>query len=86
MLLAPTGGTICGLGPLIFANVAKDLGLPVSTDMPKEIVDLMTLTRSPCALRAAALNIFRFHAKRPRVRGPIGPSSLKRPPPQPPDR
>lgn len=31
----------------IFADVAKQLGLPVSTDMPKEVLELMTLYPQP---------------------------------------
>jgi ClpP class serine protease len=31
----------------IFADVARELGLPVSTDMPKEVLELMTLYPQP---------------------------------------
>ena len=31
----------------IFADTGKQLGLPISTDMPKEVIELMTLYRQP---------------------------------------
>jgi ClpP class serine protease len=35
----------------IFAATAKELGLPVSTDMPKEVMELMTLYPQPTRMQ-----------------------------------
>jgi ClpP class serine protease len=52
----------------IWARTAKDLGLPVSTEMPKDIVELMTLFPQPVRAQAGGVEYLPIPRQREAVR------------------
>jgi ClpP class serine protease len=52
----------------IWARTAKDLGLPVSTDMPNDVLELMTLFPQPVRAHAGGVEYLPIPRQREAVR------------------
>jgi ClpP class serine protease len=52
----------------IFAATAKELGLPVSTDMPKEVMELMTLYPQPTRMQGGGVEYLPIPRQKPTER------------------